>query len=165
MILVARPLSPHSMHTTETAMATLEVISLMGCSGRSYAFTVNPIGAPLAAMGAVYAVLRDGSLENCWTRRSVLGTCHHPRPSGSRWTVLYIGQTENISARFANARRDLELARIRATHCAVLGAEGESWRRSLEFDLVQRYAALLPQAPLTQRKPLVESLTIAQRSA
>jgi hypothetical protein len=145
-------------------MGTLEMISLMGRSGQSYTFTAIPIGFPLAAVGAVYAVLHDGPIERWRMRRSVLEIGPPLRLRHSRWTVLYIGQTDNLSARFANALRDLELARICATHLAVLDAEDESRRRSMEFDLVPHYASLLKQSGLPARTSLVESITLAPRS-
>jgi len=165
MFLVVSPPSPHSMGTTEEAMATFEVISLMGRSGRSYPFRVYQIGAPIAAVGAVYAVLRDGPVESVWTRRSVLGMGHPASPSQPQWTVLYIGQTDDLRTRFDNANLDLELARIRATHLAIAGDDAESQRREIESDLVPRYALLMARPPRLQRKRLVESITIAQGSA
>ncbi len=142
-------------------MATLEAISLMGCSGRSYPFTVHPIGAPLAATGAVYALLHDGPIEPCLTKRSVLGMDPRSCRRGPQWTVLYVGHTDDIRERFALARLEWELVRIRATHLAVLRTEDVSQRRCVESDLVPRYATLLPPARCSRRAPLVESITIA----
>ena len=146
-------------------MDTLETVILTGRSGRCYSFTVLPKGSPLAAVGVVYAVLRDGAIDRFWPRRSVMDMDNQPRPTHPQWTVLYIGQTEDLRARFENAHLDLELARIRATHLAVSGVDAESQRCATEGDLVPRYASLIARPPRPQRKHLVESITIAQRSA
>jgi len=144
-------------------MGNLEIVTLTGKSGTCYDLLVLPVGTPLAAIGAVYSVLRDGPSCGTWERRSLI---RRKSPSeGRQWSVLYIGQTNDLDARFENAHVDQELARIRATHIAILGAASEPQRRSIEFDLVHHYASLLTRAVPFNRQCLVESLTIAPCSA
>ena len=147
-------------------MATLGTVTLVGNSGTSYPFTVVPMGTPLATVGGVYAVLRDVRCDRPGTRRSLIEN-RIDATEATRWSVLYIGQTETLRVRFENLFLDMGLARIGATHLAVLGADCESQRRSIEFDLVPRYAALITQSGHFSRKrlELVESITIEQWSA
>jgi len=145
-------------------MATFGTVTLVGNSGTSYLFTIVPMGTPLASAGGVYTVLRDVRCDRPGTRRSLIGN-RIDATEATRWSVLYIGQTENLRLRFGNSFLDMGLARIGATHLAGLGAESESHRRSIEFDLVPRYASILNQPGRPHRKQLVESLTIEQWSA
>jgi len=146
-------------------VATLETVVLVGNSGTSYPFAVVPMGTPLATVGGVYAVLRDMRCTRSWTRRSLIESRSDVTEAAPRWSILYIGQTDNLRLRFENIFLDMGLARIGATHLGVLGADCESQRRSIEFHLVPRYAALISQFGQSSRKQLVESITIEQWSA
>src|SRR5208282_1912071 len=143
----------------EKPVATLGTVTLVGTSGTSYPFTVVPLGTPFAAVGGVYAVLRDMRCTRSWTRRSLIES-RSDVTEATRWSVLYIGQTVNLRVRFENIFLDMGLARIGATHLAGLGADCDSQRRSIEFDLVPRYAAFITQSGHFSRKQLVESITI-----
>ena len=145
-------------------MATLGTVTLVGNSGTSYPFTVVPMGTPLATTGGVFAVLRDVRCDRPAMRRSLIEN-RIDAMEATRWSVLYIGQTVNLRVRFENIFLDMGLARIGATHLAGLDTESESVRRSIEFDLVPRYAALITQSGHSSRKQLVESITIEQWSA
>lgn len=105
-------------------MAMHPTVTLTARSGISYPFTVLPLGTPLAAVGGVYAIMRD---------------------EGARWTVLYIGQTGDFSSRFDSHHHEMAFRRQRATHIAVIGISGEERRRHIEADLVSRYAPPINQ--------------------
>jgi hypothetical protein len=106
-------------------MAMHPTVTLTARSGTSYPFTVFPLGTPLAAVGGVYAILRDDE--------------------GGRWTVLYIGQTGDLSSRFDNHHQEMAFRRHRATHIAAIGISGEERRRQVEADLVGTYAPPINQ--------------------
>jgi len=122
------------------------------------------MGTPLATTGGVFAVLRDVRCDRPAMRRSLIENRIDATEATPHWSILYIGQTENFRLRFENIFLDMGLARIGATHLASLGADCESQRRSIEFDLVPRYATLISQSGQSSRKQLVETISIVQRS-
>ena len=105
-------------------MAAFETVRLTGRSGASYPFTVFPYGTPLAAVSGVYAVLRD---------------------ERTTWSVLYIGQTGDLSERFDNHHHAADFAWHRASHLAAIGASTEEQRLAIEADLVQHHAPPINQ--------------------
>ena len=105
-------------------MAMHPTVTLTARSGTSYHFPVFPLGTPLAVVGGVYAVMRD---------------------DGARWTVLYIGQTGDLSCRFDNHHHEMAFRRQRATHIAAIGISAEDRRRQVEADLVGTYAPPINQ--------------------
>ena len=163
-ILVAVNRPPNRFLPVEKPMTLPASVILTGHTGRSYIFTVIPIGSPLASIGMVYALLSGVPGDGFGMRRSLM-RLDPPRSSHSDWTVLYIGQADDLRARFENAQIDPDLARICDTHLAVLEADSDPQRRAIEADLVPRYASLLARLPCSSRKSLVEFITIAHRSA
>ncbi len=105
-------------------MAMHPTVTLTARSGTSYHLTVFPFGTPLPAVGGVYAIMRD---------------------EGARWTVLYIGQTGDLSSRFDNHHHAMAFRRQRATHIAAIGIPHEDRRRQVEADLVGTLAPPINQ--------------------
>lgn len=107
--------------TLEGHMATTSItrITLRGKSGASYDFEVYPWGQEFRPVGAVYAVLRE-------------------RADG-RYDVLYIGQTGDLSDRFANHHRQGCFDRNGKTHVGVHQESSEQRRLSIEKDLIDGY--------------------------
>jgi len=100
---------------------TLGTVTLVGNSGTSYPLTVVPLGTPFAAVGGVYAVLRDVRCDRPGMRRSLIENRIDATEATPHWSILYIGQTENFRLRFENIFLDMGLARIGATHLAISG--------------------------------------------
>ena len=94
-------------------------VNLRGASGRTYDFQVSPWGKQFDRVGAVYAVLRlelDG-----------------------KYTVLYIGQTEDLSSRFDSHHKQTCFDRNNKTHIGVHLDPSERNRLAIERDLVANY--------------------------
>lgn len=101
------------------AIATeANAVTATGSSGAQYSFQVYPWGTPFKAVGAVYLVLRQGN------------------PSHD---LLYVGQTDDLSARFDNHHKQPCFDRKGRTHIAVLVEPSEPKRLRIESDLVQKY--------------------------
>jgi hypothetical protein len=105
-------------------MAASRTLLLTGRSGASYTFYLFPWGEQLKAIGGVYAVLRQDPTQ---------------------LTVLYAGQTGDLSERFDNHHRAADFRQSRASHLAALGVETEVQRRQIETDLVRYYDPPLNQ--------------------
>ena len=112
---------PYGLLCRETAIAmgACDTITLQG-SGMTYSFAVCPLWASTTNAGGVYAILHDGPVDRIRPQRSLIEMRCAQRDAVRQWQILYIGQTGNLEARFANAQEDLALARIGATHLAVL---------------------------------------------
>lgn len=145
-------------------MAALESTALTGKSGTTYSFLVVPFGSPLSAGGAVYALLRDQE-QRYVTGRTLFASPRQSSDVRRQWIVLFVGQTENLSQRFKRYEMDDDLARINASHIAVIVAPSAEHRITIERDLIQRYATLPRQRTHCHRRSLVESITITPRSA
>lgn len=94
-------------------------LQLTGASKRAYSFQVFPWGTNFNSSGAVYAILRK-------------------TPSGN-YSVLYIGQTGDLSERFDNHHKQACFDRNGKTHIAVHPEPTESGRFNIETDLVRNY--------------------------
>lgn len=94
-------------------------ITLQGASGRTYDFDVYPWNTSFNAIGAVYAVLNQ---------------------NGSNFTILYIGQTGDLSDRFDNHHKQGCFDRHNKTHIAIHPEPSESRRFDIEADLVRNYS-------------------------
>jgi len=145
-------------------MVVFESATLTGKSGATYSFLVVPFGTPLSAAGVVYALLRDQE-QQFGTGRSLFALPIRSSVGRRQWTVLYVGQTENLSQRFERYEMDDDLARINASHIAVIGEPSAEHRTVIERDLIRRYVALPRQSTPCRRRSLVESITITPRSA
>ena len=100
-------------------MAKETTVTLKGASGRSYDFDVYPWGTSFKAVGAVYTVLKR---------------------NGSNFSILYIGQTSDLSERFDNHHQRPCFDRNGKTHIGIHLELAESRRFDIETDLVRNYS-------------------------
>ncbi len=106
------PLNPGQ----QTSYPTLP---LRGRSGATYLFTVFPWGTSFKQLGGVYVVLRREQLD--------------------QYTVLYVGQTEDLRTRFDNHHKQGCFDRNRKTHIGVLLESSEQRRLAIEADPIAAY--------------------------
>jgi predicted GIY-YIG superfamily endonuclease len=97
-----------------------ETIIATGASGSKYKFYVYPWGTNLKALGGVYMVLRKTS-------------------QNGNHTVLYIGQTGDLSERFDNHHKKSCFDRNQKTHIAAMLESSEKKRLRIEEDLIKNY--------------------------
>jgi len=100
-------------------VAKEDTIVLKGVSGKSYDFDVYPWNTSFKPVGAVYAVLKK---------------------TNSNYTVIYIGQTGNLSERFDNHHKLSCFNRNGKTHVAIHLDSSESSQLAKERDLVANYS-------------------------
>ncbi len=100
-------------------MAAEDRITVTGASGTQYEFEVYPWGTKFKPLGGVYLVLR----------KELTG----------RYTILYIGQTGDLSERFENHHRAGCFTRYGRTHIAIRLEGSEQRRFDIETDLIQNY--------------------------
>ena len=100
-------------------MTQTATINLTGASGATYTFQVYPWGTPFNPVGAVYTVLRQ--------------------ESDGRYTILYIGETGDLSTRFDNHHKQACFDRNRRTHIGVHMESSSARRLQIEADLVRNY--------------------------
>lgn len=105
---------------TATTPATLE---LTGASGKKYAFLVYPWGTSFKPLGGVYAITRATPNQS----------------GGQTHTILYVGQTGDLSERFDDHHKeDCFNKRSANCHCVHLEAN-EKTRLAIESDLIANY--------------------------
>ena len=105
---------------TATTPATLE---LTGASGKKYAFLVYPLGTTFKPLGGVYAVTRAAA-----------------NPSGGQThSIVYIGQTGDLSERFDAHHKGECFGRRGGTHMCVQVEGNERVRLAIESDLIANY--------------------------
>lgn len=100
-------------------MAKETTVTLKGVSGRSYDFDVYPWGTSFKPVGAVYTVLKK---------------------NGTNFSILYIGQTGDLSERFNNHHKRPRFDRNGKTHIGIHLESAESRRFDIETDLVRNYS-------------------------
>jgi len=94
-------------------------ITLKGASGQSYDFDVYPWNTSFKAIGAVYTVLKRNA---------------------PNFSILYIGQTGDLSERFDNHHQRSCFDRNGKTHIGIHLESSESRRFDIETDLVRNYS-------------------------
>ncbi|MEW8057721.1 MAG: hypothetical protein AB2796_20615 [Candidatus Thiodiazotropha sp.] len=94
-------------------------VTLKGVSGRSYDFDVYPWGTSFKAVGAVY---------------------NKKKKNGTNFSILYIGQTGDLSERFDNHHKRPCFDRNGKTHIGIHLESAESRRFDIETDLVRNYS-------------------------
>lgn len=100
-------------------MPNEEKITVNGVSGAKYDFGVYPWGTPFKAVGGVYLVLKK-------------------LPAGN-YSMLYVGQTGDLSERFDHHHKEPCFTRNGKTHIAAR-VEGDVQRRlAVETDLIRNY--------------------------
>jgi excinuclease UvrABC nuclease subunit len=98
-----------------------DTIMASGASGSKYRFYLYPWDANLNALGGVYMVLRK-TIQN------------------GNHTVLYIGQTSDLSERFDNHHKKSCFDRNRKSHIAAMLEPSEAKRLRIEGDLIGNYS-------------------------
>ena len=94
-------------------------VPIRGASGAEYRFTVYPWGTQFQPFGAVYTVLRHNG--------------------AGRYTILYIGQTGDMSERFDDHHKQWCFDRNAKTHIGVLPEPNEQRRLAIEADLLNAH--------------------------
>ena len=105
---------------TATTPATLE---LTGASGKKYTFYVYAYGTTFKPAGGVYVV----------TQATPNGT------GGNNHSILYVGQTGDLSERFDDHHKADCFSRRGATHICVQAEGDEKSRLATEADLIAAY--------------------------
>lgn len=100
-------------------MAAEDKVTVKGVSGAQYNFEVYSWGTSFNAVGGLYLVLKK-------------------QPTG-KYSLLYVGQTGDLSERFDNHHKQSSFDRHGKTHIAVRGEGTEKTRLSIETDLIQNY--------------------------
>lgn len=104
-------------------MPKLGDLTFTGASRRTYLFEVYEWNTQFNAVGAVYAITRFVVQAG----------------TGGRHTLVYIGETGNLSTRFDNHHRATCFRREQASHICVHVDNDERSRRSKEADLIEYY--------------------------
>jgi len=104
-------------------MAKSGTITFTGASGQTYAFDIYPWGTSFKAFAAVYAV----------TKR------YQNSEGGYTHTVLYFGQTSDLSERFDDHHKADCLKRNGANCICIHLEESEATRIRIEKDLIPNY--------------------------
>lgn len=95
-------------------MSQKSSITATGASGITYTFTLHALNTNFRAVGGVYLILKQN-------------------------TVLYVGQTGDLSGRFDAHHKQLCWLRNGADRMAVIGLSTEKERLALETDLIANY--------------------------
>ena len=104
------------MHARSTSTPTID---LHGRSGHIYQHGIYPWNTSFKPLGAVYVPMR---LENSGT-----------------YTVLYVGQTGDLSERFDDHHKQWCFNQNRKSHITILLEPSETKRLAIEADLVAAY--------------------------
>lgn len=100
-----------------------ESITLRNHSGQLYGFTTYNLGQAFKPLGSLYCITkRTGSLL-----------------SSSSHEVLYIGQTSDLSSRFADHHKEDAWKRKGATHISIHLDSSKDSRLRKETELVRYY--------------------------
>lgn len=100
-------------------MAKISTLSLKGASGRQYEFDVYPLDTEFNSVGAVYAITKRDASRN--------------------HTVIYIGQTDDLSERFDNHHKASCFYRHSANCVCIRAENNEETRLAIEKDLIANY--------------------------
>lgn len=100
-------------------MADEGKITATGASGTQYVFWVYTWGTTFKAAGGVYLVLR--------------------KEQNGNYTIIYVGQTGDLSERFDNHHKASCFTRNSKSHVAARMESAESTRLSIESDLIKKY--------------------------
>jgi len=95
-------------------MSNTAQINATGASGNQYTFTIYPLNTTFKSAGGVYLILKQN-------------------------TVLYVGQTGDLSERFDAHHKESCWRRNQADRMAVKGVSTEKERLQIEADLIKAY--------------------------
>lgn len=100
----------------------IEDLTLTGASGMKYTFQMYPWNTEFKALGGVYVI----------TKRT-------PSTSGGNHSLIYVGQTGDLSVRFDNHHK-ADCFNRHGTNCiGVLLEENEQRQLAIEADLLAAY--------------------------
>jgi len=102
-------------------MAAEDRVTVAGQSGATYDFEVYPWGTSFSQVGGLYLVLKKQT---------------------GNYSILYIGQTGDLSERFDNHHQAPCFNRNGKTHIAVRGEGSEQKRLAIETDLIRNYKTI-----------------------
>lgn len=95
-------------------MSNTAQINATGASGATYTFTIYPLNTSFTVVGGVYLILKQN-------------------------TVLYVGQTGDLSERFDSHHKESCWRRHQADRMAVIGVSTERERLQIEADLIKSH--------------------------
>lgn len=104
-------------------MTTLKTLTLTGASGTKYDFTMYPFDVVLPPVAALYVVTKRTAKSD--------GTGTH--------RTLYVGETGNLNARFANHHQAACFGRHGANRVGVHRDSSQRSRLAKEQDLLAAY--------------------------
>lgn len=90
-------------------------ITLSGCSGKSYKFTVKDFGVEMEPIGAVYCVIKERNNSN---------------------SHIYLGITNDLSTRFENHHKENCFKKHNANKIAIYKCSSKSDRKKIEEDIL-----------------------------
>jgi len=103
-------------------MSHIEDLTLTGKSGTNYTFQMFPLDTQFKALGAVYVITKRTQGSN-----------------GGTHSLIYIGQTGDLSTRFDDHHKEDCFKRHGANCIGVLLNESEDRRLEIEMDLLAAY--------------------------
>ena len=101
-----------------TKMPKVTTVTLKGKSGNAYDFDVYPWGTSFKPVGAVYTVLKANP---------------------SNYSILYIGETGDLSSRFDSHHKQSCFDRNGKTHIGIHLESNGKRRLEIEADLLANY--------------------------
>ena len=104
-------------------MPKLGTLALSGESGHSYTFNIYPWGTDFKPLGAVYAVTKRAPAQN----------------GGYTHSVLYVGETGDLSERFADHHKSDCFQRQNANCINILQEANPNTRLHIEADLIEKH--------------------------
>lgn len=96
----------------------MATITLEGCSGNSYEFTVYEKGTEFNSVGGVYCVTK------------IIDNIH---------SLIYLGITNDLSSRFDNHHKEDCFVENGATHICIHRESSEDERSRIEKDILCKY--------------------------
>jgi hypothetical protein len=97
-----------------------ETVTVKGASGATYNFIVYSWGTNFNPVGAVYLILRK-------------------QYQTGNYSILYIGQTSDLSDRFDNHHKQPCFDQNQKSHIGILAERSEARRLNIEADLLGNY--------------------------
>ena len=97
----------------------MATITLEGCSGNSYEFTISEKETNFNSVGGVYYVTK------------IINNTHYR---------IYLGITNDLSLRFNNHHKEDCFAKNKATHICILRESSEEKRKIIEEDILCKHS-------------------------
>ena len=109
----------------EIIMAKHGTLKFTGNSKAEYNFTVYSYDTPFNALGAVYIIANRKKKA---------------RGSGYTHSIIYIGETGDLSERLNNLNKTLCLSKYKKNAICIYGEDNEQKRLEIESDLLANYS-------------------------